>query len=104
MNLTPILNAFIALCAALITAFVIPWLKKKNSAQGTENLLTWVNIAVTAAEQLYTSKQGTEKKLYVLNYLASKGYTVNTEDIENAIEATVLSLHNELYGTTEETA
>ena len=63
-----------------------------------EQMEKWTSIAVSAAEQLFKSTQAEEKKKYVLKYMASKGYDINTEDVENAIEAAVLSLHNELYG------
>jgi len=102
MNITPIINAVIALIAALISAFVIPWIKKKAAACDLEQMQAWTKIAVAAAEQLYTALQGDVKKQYVMKYLAEKGYNVNDEDIENAIEAEVLRLHNELYGTTRE--
>ncbi len=102
MNITPIINAVIALIAALISAFVIPWVKKKAAACDLEQMQAWTKIAVAAAEQLYTALQGDVKKQYVMKYLAEKGYNVNDEDIENAIEAEVLRLHNELYGTTRE--
>lgn len=98
MDLTPIINAFIALCAALVTAFVIPWIKSKTTAQGRETLLTWVNIAVSAAEQLYKTTEAQEKKQYVLRFLANKGYDLDDEEIENTIEAEVLKLHTSLYG------
>lgn len=99
MDITPIVNAVIALVALLITAFVIPWLKKKAAGCDMEKLLSWVNIAVAAAEQLYTTVQGDEKKQYALDFLKAKGYEVDSEDINNAIEAAVLELHNALYGT-----
>lgn len=99
MNLTPILSAFITLCVAVITVFAIPWLKSKTTTQGLETFLSWVKIAVEAAEQLYISTDGEEKKKYVLNFLSNRGYKVDTEEIENAIEAAVLALHTQLYGT-----
>ena len=102
MNITPIINAVIALIAALVSAFVIPWIKKKAAACDLEQMQAWTKIAVAAAEQLYTALQGDVKKQYVMKYLAEKGYDVSDEDIENAIEAEVLRLHNELYGTTRE--
>lgn len=104
MDITPIINAVITLAVALITAFLVPWLKKKSVSCDVEQLVSWVKIAVAAAEQLYTSLQGDEKKQYVLKYLADKGYKVDEEDIENTIESEVLRLHNELYGTTKEEA
>ena len=83
---------------ALITAFVIPWLKNKIGAQNMDEFMRWVQIAVAAAEQLYESTDGDGKKAYVVNFLASKGFKVNPEEFDNAIEAAVLKLHNELYG------
>lgn len=95
-DLTPIINAAIALLAALVSAFVIPWLKRKTTAQDREELLKWVEIAVAAAQQLYHQLNGLERKQYVQAFLASKGYDVNDEDVNSAIEAAVLKLHHEL--------
>ena len=103
-NITPVIQTIIALCAALLTAFLVPWIKQRAGVQGTENLLAWVRIAVAAAEQLYTSAQGEAKKQYVLDFLSSKGLVVDALKVENAIEAAVLELHNELYGTEKVTA
>lgn len=96
VNLTPILNATIALAAAFITAFVIPWLKRKTDEQELQELLNWVDIAVMAAQQLYHQHAGAKRKAYVLEFLASKGYDVNSDEVDNAIEAAVLKLHQEL--------
>lgn len=53
----------------------------------------WVNIAVEAAEMIYTGTgRGEEKKQYVLDFLNSKGFTLNTAEIENLIEPAVLQL------------
>ena len=62
-DLTPAINAAITLLAALLTAFLIPWLKRRTSAQDREELLRWVEIAVAAAEQIWGSAQGEEKKI-----------------------------------------
>ena len=97
-DITPIIQAVVALAVALITAFVIPWMKNKIGAQHMDEFMRWVQIAVAAAEQLYESTDGDGKKAYVVNFLASKGFKVNPEEFDNAIEAAVLKLHNELYG------
>ena len=97
-DLTPIIQAVIALCAVLITTFVIPWVKSKAGAQDTENMLAWVTIAVQAAEQLYTSKDGAAKKEYVLDFLYEQGFEVDADEIDLAIESAVLALHTALYG------
>jgi len=52
-DLTPVFKAFIALAAALVTAFVIPWIKRNTTQKDREELLKWVEIAVMAAQQLY---------------------------------------------------
>ena len=96
IDLTPIYNAIIALAAACLSAFVIPWLKRKTNEQEREELLRWVEIAVAAAQQLYHQKDGAERKAYVLDFLESKGYRVDTAEIDSAIEAAVLKLHEEM--------
>ena len=95
-DLTPIINAAIALIAAIITAFVVPWIKRKTTAQDREEMLKWVEIAVAAAQQLYHQLDGAARKEYVLSFLAEKGYSVDDQALDNAIEAAVLKLHREL--------
>ena len=97
-DITPIIEAVAALIAALITAFLVPYIKSKTTAEQQKEINAWVKIAVAAAEQLYESTDGDGKKAYVVNFLASKGFKVNPEEFDNAIEAAVLKLHNELYG------
>lgn len=59
-----------------------------------EELLEWVKIGVAAAEQLYKGQgRGEEKKKYVLEFLASMGFTVDEEAINAAIEAAVNQLN-----------
>lgn len=95
-DIAPIINAAIALIAAIITAFVIPWIKRNTSQKDREEMLKWVEIAVAAAQQLYHQADGSRRKEYVRNYLNAKGYDVNDRDVDNAIEAAVLKLHREL--------
>jgi len=53
----------------------------------------WVNVAVAAAEQLFReSGAGEKKKLYVLGFLQSKGFTYDSDTIDVMIEAAVLGL------------
>ena len=77
INITPIVEAGILLIAAIISVFVVPWIKSKAKNEDTTNFLRWVEIAVAAAEQLYESTDGAAKKNYVLAYLQGKGITVN---------------------------
>lgn len=98
MNITEILEVIISLVATILAVFVIPVIKNRYSAESLENALKWVDIAVAAAEQLYESTQGAEKKEYVFEFLAEKGLIVDENELDMAIEAAVNRLHNELYG------
>lgn len=95
-DLTPIINAAIALLAAVITAFVVPWIKRNTTQKDRETMLAWVEIAVAAAQQLYHELDGEKRKEYVLEFLATKGYSMDDAALDNAIEAAVLKLHREL--------
>lgn len=95
-DITPIIEALIALIAALLSAFLIPWLHSKTNAQGTQHLLTWVDIAVRAAQQLYYQQDGEVRLQHALSVLAEKGFDVNDETVLDAVEAAVLKLHREL--------
>lgn len=94
MNLdyTELLQAIIALLATLITTFLIPFIKKKLSAEKVEELRKWVGIAVKAAEQIYGSKTGQEKKEYVLSFLLSKGIKFDVDEVTALIESEVYKL------------
>lgn len=95
-DLTPIVNAVIALIAAIVTTFLIPWIKSKIDAAKLAHIVEWVGIAVRAAEQIYNeSGMGEKKKQYVLDFLASKGFTLDPDSINAMIEAAVKDLNIE---------
>lgn len=95
-DLTPIVNAVIALIAAIITTFLIPWIKSKIDAAKLAQIVEWVGIAVRAAEQIYNeSGMGEKKKQYVLDFLADKGLTLDPNSINAMIEAAVKELNIE---------
>lgn len=96
IDITPIINAVIALAAAGVTVFLIPWIKSKTTDEQRKELLEWVKIGVAAAEQLYEGQgRGEEKKQYVLDFLKQKGFKVDEESVVNAIEAIVKQLNTE---------
>lgn len=95
-DLTPIVNAVIALIAAIITTFLIPWIKSKIDDAKLAQIVEWVGIAVRAAEQIYNeSGMGEKKKQYVLDFLADKGFTIDPNSINAMIEAAVKNLNIE---------
>lgn len=74
IDITPIVNATLALIGAGVSVFLIPWLKKQTTEAQRKELTAWVKIGVAAAEQLYVGQgRGEEKKQYVLDFLKQKG-------------------------------
>lgn len=92
IDYTELMQAIIALVSVLITTFLIPFLKKKLSAERLEELKKWVSIAVKAAEQLYGSKTGQQKKEYVVAFLLSKGIVFDVDEVNALIESEVYKL------------
>lgn len=93
-NITPIIEAVIALAAAVITCFLVPYIKSKYGAEKLNEIQKWVCIAVEAAEQIFVGTGlGEQKKAYVLEFLASKGFTIDPDSIDKMIEAAVLALN-----------
>ena len=93
VDLTPIISAVLTLIISLVSAFLIPYIKAKTSEEQFNTIKLWVQIAVQAAEMLYVgSGRAEEKKQYVIEFLKSKGFTLNAEEIENLIESAVLEL------------
>jgi LL-H family phage holin len=96
IDITPIINAVVVLIAAAVSAFLIPWIKSKLTAQQRSELVAWAKIGVAAAEQVYTgSGRGAEKKQYVLDFLTSKGLAIDEDSVNAAIEAAVKQLNTE---------
>lgn len=94
-DITMIIEAAFALLAAIITAVVIPYIKRKTTVVQQQEINAWVRIAVAAAEQIYDgSGRGEEKKDYVLNWLREHGITVDTDKLDALIEAAVYELTN----------
>lgn len=92
-DLTPIIQALFTLLTALITAFLVPYLKRKVDEEKLDNLYTWVTIAVEAAEKIFSETgMGEEKKEYVLAFLSEKGFTVDVSILDAMIESAVLNL------------
>lgn len=92
-DITPIVEAVIALIGVIITCIVIPYVRSKTTAQQREELNVWIKIAVAAAEQIYQGAgRGEEKKQYVLDWLEDHNVTVDEDRIDALIEAAVYEL------------
>ena len=106
--MTQFLRVLIPVCVALIAKWAIQIYQeiKKSQPDFAQVLQTAVNIAVMSAEQMMQTEEGQKKKEYAIasvqDYLAQKGMVIDVSVIEDAIEATVYSLHRENFFLTKE--
>lgn len=97
MDWKPIIDAAIALLVAIITYFVVPFIKSKTNESQQQTLEYWIKSAVRYAEQVYKDKEkmGALKKEEVLAFLDKLGLLdeKNKEMVDKKIEAEVYSLN-----------
>ena len=90
---TLLFEGVLTILFALVTMYVIPWIKTKVSAEELSEIIKWVKIAVQAAEMIYKeSGMGEEKKAYVKTFLEDKGIKYDERQIDSMIESAVLEL------------
>lgn len=96
IDITTVVEAVIALLAAIITAVIVPLVKNKTTAEQQAVLLAWVRIAVSAAEQIFAgSGKGKAKKEYVLAWLKQHNIKLDTTKIDALIESAVHELNKD---------
>ena len=93
-DITPVIELIITIVSAVITLYIIPYIREKVSVEKQKKLKNWVEIAVKAAEQMYGSKTGQQKKDYVLAFLLSKGVVFDADEVTAMIESEVYRLAN----------
>lgn len=91
-DITQIILAIIALAGTIVTGVLVPWIKAKTTQSQQEQLAQWVKIAVAAAEQMFKSGNGAEKKQYAINWLMERGIVFDSDMVDAAIEAAVYEL------------
>lgn len=100
MELTEVFSALIALAAALISAFLLPWLREKCGAARLERVLAVARQVVSAARELDVTGElaalGTGKAEYAWGEtkrrLAARGISVDDGELRDAIKAAVTEL------------
>ena len=92
---SPLFNGLIALAGVILTAYIIPLLKKSLSSKQLENVRLAVNTSVRAAEMLFSTEQGEAKKKWVLDYLASQNIVVDEKQLNALIEEAVYELNKD---------
>lgn len=85
IDLTPIIQAIIALLAAILTYKVIPWIRARTTSEQQSMMRAAVKTLVFAAEQIYGAGQGAEKLDFVIREMEKQGFTADRPEIEAAV-------------------
>lgn len=98
-NLFRIILACIPVIGAIITGFLIPYLKTKISTEKLEEVIVWVGQAVNAAEVLFDApKSGEQKREYVINLIDkmfnSKREVITKDQIRVLLESAVKTMND----------
>lgn len=100
VDLTPVFQAIISVVSVIALLYLVPFIKRKVSAEKLDQILRWVETLVACADQIYERHEGAEKKQYVIDrlttILAEHGLLVDLTVLEDLVEAEVLRLHSEL--------
>lgn len=89
IDLTPLFEALIGIAVALITGFLIPWIKERYGNEKLEKIRGWVQIAVYAAEKLYGAGNGDQKLEYAEAYLAQHNIKLDTYELIAMVNAEI---------------
>ena len=95
-----ILKIVISVCAALITAYVIPYLRTLKNDRRYAAVIDMVALAVRAAEQtIHESGMGAVKKEQVIalvqDWMREQGYDMSYDQLSSLIEACVYQMKKE---------
>lgn len=90
IDITPIIEAVIAVIGVVITVAVIPWIKSKLNATQWNNLNEYAMVFVQTAEMLFKGTSlGRDKKKWVIEKLTAIAEEHNLKFSTDAIEAAI---------------
>lgn len=88
-----ILKLVVMVATALVTTYLIPWIKSHTDATKLYAVMRWAHEAVYAAEQIYGAGTGEEKKKYAEMFLRkvvdAAHINVTDAELQTLIEAAV---------------
>lgn len=95
-----ILKMVISITTALVTVYLIPFIKSQTKTKQQEELLTIIDIAVKAAEQtIHDPKSGSIKKAEVITFVTSwlneHNIKITEDQLDKLIEAAVYTMNTE---------
>lgn len=94
-----ILKIVFSVCAALITAYLVPYIKTLKADARYASALDMIDVAVRAAEQVLKTEQGAFKKAEVTKFLREwlerNGIGIMEDELDQLIESFVYQLKSE---------
>ena len=95
-----VLMIVVSVCVAVVTRYLIPYLKNVVSDNKYAAVIEIIRVAVEAAEQtIKDSGQGKVKKAQVIafvsHWLTENGIHITEEQIDKLVESAVWQLNNE---------
>lgn len=93
-----VFKGVIMILAALITGVLVPWIKEKIGEIKLQKIITWSQIGVDAAEELFLGKKTGEAKRECVMALLDKftqklGLDLTDDELRLLLEAAVGNLH-----------
>ena len=95
-----ILKIVVSICAALVTVYLIPYIRTLKEDKRYESLVGIVEVAVKAAEQNFKQKgSGAAKKeevmKFVQDWMMNHGIEIRIDQLDQLVEAAVYQLKQE---------
>lgn len=92
-----VLKIVVSICAALVTVYVVPYLKTLRQDKRYSSLVDMVEIAVKAAEQTIKGKgEGELKKAevvaFVSDWMKEHGVKISQDELNQVIECAVFQM------------
>jgi predicted Kef-type K+ transport protein len=92
IDLTALLVALLNIIVMVVARYAVPWIKTKTTESQQQKMLSAVNVAVYAAEQMIGAGFGKDKLEQVKQWLLEQGFDIDSTAVITAIEAAVQQL------------
>lgn len=91
--ITKIVEALVTIILALVSAYVIPWIKNRVGEDKYNLLVSFAETVVRSAEKIFTPEQWEQKKEYAVDMVLEKsnslGLKIGIDEINAIIEGAV---------------
>lgn len=98
--LMQLLKLIIMVATALITTYLIPWIKSHTDSEKMYSVMRWAHEAVMAAEQIYGAGTGEEKKKFAQTFLRkvvdAAHIDITDAELSTLVEAAVGEMNIEI--------